>query len=228
MTSRCSSSTDSDCWPCTQSSGSRAASRSTRKAFRASRPILAFNTASSFATNTNWQLYGGETTMSYLTQMTALTVQNFVSAATGMAVLIAFIRGLRARSSNDARQLLGGPHPGNAVHPVAAGDRPGPLPGRRKEHSEPLPRISRSLGRSRAVSSSSRWVPRPRRSRSSSSGTNGGGFFNVNSSHPFENPTALSNFGGSPRDPAHLRVPSVTPSARWSATPGRAGRCSPP
>src|SRR5512146_87217 len=56
-------------------------------------PGLAFNTAVSFATNTNWQAYGGEATMSYLTQMLALTVQNFVSAATGIAVLVALIRG---------------------------------------------------------------------------------------------------------------------------------------
>ena len=57
-------------------------------------PDSSFNTAVSFATNTNWQGYGGETTMSYLTQMLGMTVQNFVSAATGMAVLVAFIRGL--------------------------------------------------------------------------------------------------------------------------------------
>src|SRR5678809_1416176 len=57
-------------------------------------PDSSFNTAASFATNTNWQDYGGESTLSYLTQMLALTVQNFVSAATGMAVLVAFIRGL--------------------------------------------------------------------------------------------------------------------------------------
>ena len=56
-------------------------------------PYLAFNTAASFMTNTNWQAYGGETTMSYLTQMVALTFQNFVSAAVGMAVLVAMIRG---------------------------------------------------------------------------------------------------------------------------------------
>src|SRR5437773_1956010 len=55
---------------------------------------LAFNTAASFASNTNWQNYGGETTLSYLVQMLGMTVQNFVSAATGMAVLVAFIRGL--------------------------------------------------------------------------------------------------------------------------------------
>ena len=62
-------------------------------------PDLAFNTAVSFASNTNWQSYGGETTMSYLTQMLGLTVQNFVSAATGMAVLVALIRGLARRSA---------------------------------------------------------------------------------------------------------------------------------
>ncbi len=62
-------------------------------------PDPAFNTAVSFATNTNWQGYGGETTMSYLTQMLGLTVQNFVSAATGMAVLVALIRGLARRSA---------------------------------------------------------------------------------------------------------------------------------
>src|SRR6185295_480085 len=62
-------------------------------------PDSAFNTAVSFATNTNWQGYGGETTMSYLTQMLALTVQNFVSAAVGMAVLVALIRGFARRST---------------------------------------------------------------------------------------------------------------------------------
>ena len=60
----------------------------------------AFNTAVSFATNTNWQGYGGETTMSYLTQMLGLTVQNFVSAATGMAVLVALIRGFQRASAS--------------------------------------------------------------------------------------------------------------------------------
>src|SRR5260370_25314246 len=58
-----------------------------------------FNTAASFATNTNWQGYGGESTMSYLTQMVGLTVQNFVSAASGMAVLVALIRGVARRSA---------------------------------------------------------------------------------------------------------------------------------
>jgi K+-transporting ATPase ATPase A chain len=62
--------------------------------------FLAFNTAVSFVSNTNWQSYGGETTMSHLTQMLALTVQNFVSAAVGMAVLVAFVRGLARRTAS--------------------------------------------------------------------------------------------------------------------------------
>jgi K+-transporting ATPase ATPase A chain len=71
---------------------------------------VAFNTAVSFVTNTNWQAYGGESTMSYLTQMAALTVQNFVSAATGMAVLVALIRGILDRCYAERD-----PHPAPAV-----------------------------------------------------------------------------------------------------------------
>ncbi len=63
-------------------------------------PDSSFNTAVSFGANTNWQGYGGETTMSYLTQMLGLTVQNFVSAAAGMATLAAFVRGLARRSAD--------------------------------------------------------------------------------------------------------------------------------
>src|SRR5262244_3755406 len=69
--------------------------------FGAVTPDSSFNTAVSFATNTNWQGYGGETTMSYLTQMLALTVQNFVSAATGMATVAAFIRGFSRATTRD-------------------------------------------------------------------------------------------------------------------------------
>ena len=65
-------------------------------------PDLAFNTAVSFVTNTNWQAYGGETTLSYMTQMLGMTVQNFVSAATGMSVLVALIRGLSRSTSSRA------------------------------------------------------------------------------------------------------------------------------
>src|SRR5436309_12873303 len=69
-------------------------------------PDSSFNTAVSFATNTNWQGYGGESTMSYLTQMLGLTRQNFVSAATGMAVLVALIRGFARRSAQPIGDLL--------------------------------------------------------------------------------------------------------------------------
>ena len=96
-------------------------------------PDSSFNTAVSFGTNTNWQGYGGETTMSYLTQMLGLTVQNFVSAAAGMATLAAFVRGLTRRSARHDRQLLGRSHADHAVHPAPALGRPGPgagLPGR--------------------------------------------------------------------------------------------------
>ena len=88
--------------------------------FGGTTPDLAFNTAVSFASNTNWQSYGGETTMSYLTQMLGLTVQNFVSAATGMAVLVAFVRGFQRQSVEHDRQLLGRPGTNHPVHPAAA------------------------------------------------------------------------------------------------------------
>ncbi len=71
------------------------------------KPGLAFNTSISFNTNTNWQNYGGETTMSYLTQMLGLAVHNFLSAATGMTVLIALVRGFVRHSGQHARQFLG-------------------------------------------------------------------------------------------------------------------------
>ena len=100
-------------------------------------PALAFNTAISFTTNTNWQAYTPETTMSYLTQMLGLATHNFWSAAVGMALAIAFIRGIARREIEDARQLLGRPHPRHALGPAAhlhrvrararlAGSRPEP------------------------------------------------------------------------------------------------------
>ena len=80
---------------------------------------VSFNTTSSFVTNTNWQFYGGETTLSYFSQMAGLAVQNFVSAAAGMAVLVALIRGAGRPLGHDARQLLPGPDPDDAVHPAS-------------------------------------------------------------------------------------------------------------
>ena len=87
-------------------------------------PHIALNTTASFVTNTNWQFYGGEYTMSYLTQMAGLAVQNFVSAAVGMAVLVAVVRGIARRSTRQARQLLGRPLPVARLHPAAALDHP--------------------------------------------------------------------------------------------------------
>ena len=87
-----------------------------------------FNTAISFVTNTNWQSYTPETTMSYLTQMLALTGQNFFSAATGIAVLFALIRGFTHRIVEDNRQFLGRSDPLDAVYPAAPVDRVRHLP----------------------------------------------------------------------------------------------------
>ena len=75
--------------------------------FGAVPPDLAFNTAASFTTNTNWQAYSGESTMSYFTQMAGLAYHNFVSAAVGIAVAIAFIRGIAQKEKDTHRQLLG-------------------------------------------------------------------------------------------------------------------------
>ncbi len=163
-------------------------------------PALAFNTAVSFASNTNWQFYGGETTMSYLSQMAALTVQNFLSAASGMAVLVALIRGLsRQRSdrlgnfwvdmtrsvlyillplsllvalllvSQGVAQTLSGAETAVLLDPTTTADGT----------AVSLQTIARGPVASQVAIKQL--------------GTNGGGFFNVNSAHPLENPTPLSN-----------------------------------
>ncbi len=82
-------------------------------------PDLAFNTAVSFVTNTNWQSYVGETTMSYFVQMAALTVQNFTSAAAGIAIAIALVRGFARQETKTHRQLLGRHHARDGLHPAA-------------------------------------------------------------------------------------------------------------
>jgi len=164
-------------------------------------PTSAFNTAVSFVTNTNWQGYGGETTMSYLTQMLGLGVQNFLSAATGIAVLAALIRGLARRSSGTigncwadlTRVTLYILLPLSTVLALALVSQGvvqtlrGP-----QEVSLTLP-----LSTSGGVAVTTQSIPLgPAASQIAIKqlGTNGGGFFNVNSAHPLENPTALSNF----------------------------------
>jgi potassium-transporting ATPase potassium-binding subunit len=184
-------------------------------------PDSSFNTAVSFATNTNWQGYGGETTMSYLTQMLGLTVQNFVSAAAGMATLAAFVRGLARRSSETignfwvdlARttlyillplsfvlalllvsqgvvQTLRPYATATVVQPtqyeVPETDKDGkPVldgSGQPKTKQETLTEQTLALG------------PAASQVAIKQLGTNGGGFFNVNSAHPYENATPFSNF----------------------------------
>jgi potassium-transporting ATPase potassium-binding subunit len=182
---------------------------------------LAFNTAASFTTNTNWQAYGGETTLSYLTQMVGLTVQNFVSAATGMAILVALIRGLARRSATtignfwtdlirstlyillplalllslllvsqgvvqtfapyQTATLL---QPANYATPLVDANGQPVMDEQGQPKTEPATATEQVLAVGPAASQIA----------IKQLGTNGGGFFNVNSAHPFENPTPWSNF----------------------------------
>ena len=104
---RCWRSASSRCWRSTSRCASQAWLPLNPQGLANLPPDLAFNTAASFTTNTNWQSYVGETTMSYLTQMAGLAYHNFVSAAVGIALAIALIRGVAGRPSRDPRQLLG-------------------------------------------------------------------------------------------------------------------------
>jgi K+-transporting ATPase ATPase A chain len=152
----------------------------------------AFNTAISFMTNTNWQSYGGETTMSHLTQMVGLTVQSFVSAAAGMAVVAALIRGLARRQTSTV---------GNFWVDLTRGVVRILLP---LSFVVGLVLVSQGVVQSfdgnnevRTLDGSTQLIPGgPAASQVAIKqlGTNGGGFFNTNSAHPFENPTALSDF----------------------------------
>jgi potassium-transporting ATPase potassium-binding subunit len=155
-------------------------------------PALSFNTAVSFVTNTNWQSYASETTVSHFTQMVGLTVQNFVSAAVGMAAMVAFIRGLSRAGQRTlgnfwvdlvrtalrillplafvfalallATGVVQNTHGSTTVHTVAGATQS--IPGGPVASQEAIKEL----------------------------GTNGGGFYNANSAHPFENPTGLSDF----------------------------------
>ena len=155
-------------------------------------PALSFNTAVSFVTNTNWQSYGGENTLSHLTQMMGLTVQNFVSAAAGMAVMVALIRGLSRAGQRTignfwvdlirttlrillpmafvfaivllACGVIQNTHGFTTVHTVAGSTQQ--IPGGPVASQVAIKQL----------------------------GTNGGGFFNVNSAHPFEDGTKLGDF----------------------------------
>ena len=184
-------------------------------------PDSSFNTAVSFVSNTNWQGYGGEQTMSYLTQMLGLTGQNFFSAATGMAVAFALIRGFSARSAHTIGNfwvdltrstlyvllplsllfsvfLMGQGVIQNfsayqevqLVEPVTYSVPATGADGQALQDAQGAP-VMRS-----AVASTQSIAMGPVASQEAIKllGTNGGGFFNANSAHPFENPTPLSNF----------------------------------
>jgi K+-transporting ATPase ATPase A chain len=187
----------------------------------ATSPDLAFNTAVSFATNTNWQSYGGETTLSYLSQMMGLGVQNFVSAATGMAVLVALIRGFVRKQASSIGNFwydltrstlyillplslvvalllvsqgvvqtfepyakVAIVQPSTFQEPVVGDDGQPVLDDQGKPTTKTAPLVEQSIAVGPAASQIA----------IKQLGTNGGGFFNVNSSHPLENPTPLSNF----------------------------------
>ena len=164
-------------------------------------PDSSFNTAVSFATNTNWQGYGGETTMSYLTQMVGLTVQNFVSAASGMAVLVALIRGFVRKQAqvignfwvDMVRSTLYILLPlavmlglvlvsQGVVQTMKPSVTVQLLQSTQDANGKPVTEQTLAVG------------PAASQVAIKQLGTNGGGFFNVNSAHPFENPTPLSNF----------------------------------
>jgi len=160
-----------------------------------------WNTAVSFATNTNWQGYGGETTMSYLTQMAALTVQNFVSAATGMVVMVALIRGIARHTTRDIgnfwvdliRTTLYILLPLALVLSLALVSQ-GVVQTLRPSQTAALLQPTADSAGQTATNQVIAVGPAASQIAIKQLGTNGGGFFNVNSSHPFENPTPLSNF----------------------------------
>ncbi len=184
-------------------------------------PDSSFNTAVSFATNTNWQGYGGEVTMSYLTQMLGLGVQNFLSAASGMAVLIALIRGFVRRQtaeigsffvdltrstlyillplslvlavalmSQGVVQTFAPYATANLVEPLTADLPLTDVAGKPVLDAAGEPVTAPTLVTEQTLPLG----PAASQVAIKQLGTNGGGFFGVNSAHPFENPTPLSNF----------------------------------
>jgi K+-transporting ATPase ATPase A chain len=153
---------------------------------------VTFNTTSSFLTNTNWQYYGGETTMSYFSQMAGLTVQNFLSAGIGISVAVALIRGIVGRSGHSlgnfwrdlVRTILWVLTPISFVLALVLVFQGG------------IQNFSHYLAFNGPTGLSNTIAMGPVSSQEAIKmlGTNGGGFFNVNSAHPFENPSGFTNF----------------------------------
>jgi K+-transporting ATPase ATPase A chain len=184
-------------------------------------PDSSFNTAVSFATNTNWQGYAGESTMSYLSQMLALTVQNFVSAASGMATMVALIRGFARRSAETignfwvdlTRATLYILLPLSVILALALVSQgvvqtfrayPKATVLQTSEYDEPVTdkdgkpvldaKGQPTTKKSRLTEQVVAVGPAASQIAIKQLGTNGGGFFNANSAHPLENPTPLANF----------------------------------
>jgi len=155
-------------------------------------PEVAINTAISFVTNTNWQTYGGETTMSLFTQMAGLAVQNFLSAATGMAVLFALVRGFIRRESDTignfwvdlVRMTVYVLIPLSIIMAIVLITQGVVQSFDASVHVTTLEGVDQTLAIGPVASQVA----------IKQLGTNGGGFFNVNSAHPFENPTIFANF----------------------------------
>lgn len=156
------------------------------------KPDSTFNTAASFPTNTNWQGYAGESTMSYLTQMAGLGVQNFVSAAAGISIAIALIRGLARRRANAVgnfwvdlvRSTLYVLLPICIVFALVLVWRGVP------QNFDAYTQATTVEGATQVIAQG----PVASQEAIKELGTNGGGFFNANSAHPYENPTPLTNF----------------------------------
>ena len=164
-------------------------------------PDSSFNTAVSFASNTNWQGYGGETTMSYLTQMLGMTVQNFVSAATGMAILALVIRGIARHSTKTlgnfwvdmTRSTLYVLLPLSIVLALVLVSQ-GVVQNFSSYQTVPLLEQTSDTSGAKVTEQVIAMGPAASQIAIKQLGTNGGGFFNANSAHPLENPTPLSNF----------------------------------
>jgi K+-transporting ATPase ATPase A chain len=155
-------------------------------------PDLAWNTAASFTTNTNWQFYAPESTMSYLTQMAGLATHNFWSAAAGIVVAVALIRGIKRTQSSTignfwvdmTRTLLYILAPACIVYALLLVWQGVP------QNLHPYTTVHTVEGASQTIGQG----PVASQEAIKMLGTNGGGFFNANSAHPYENPTPLSNF----------------------------------
>jgi potassium-transporting ATPase potassium-binding subunit len=157
-------------------------------------PDLAWNTAVSFTTNTNWQSYTPETTMSYLTQMAGLAYHNFISAAAGIAIAVALIRGIKRTTSttignfwvDTTRTLLYVLIPASLIYALLLVGQGVPQNLHAYTTAHPLEQPTQIQTIAQGPVASQEAIKML--------GTNGGGFFNANSAHPFENPTPFSNF----------------------------------